>query len=98
MMKRILYIIRIFTLILTILAFIDWYVIPFVLGLKIDRCFYHNNSAPFFIEKLFLDDTAHTDPPFNILNVCLLFIASGVVTSYVVKKKVFNQFINFDSD
>jgi hypothetical protein len=97
-MKRILDIIRVFTLILTILAILDWYIIPLVLGLTVDRCYYHNNPAPFLIRILFLDDTAHTDPPFSFLNVCLLLMTSGVATSFVMKNKLFDQFINWDSD
>jgi hypothetical protein len=95
-MKRTLYIIRVFTLILTILAILDWYIIPFVLGLTVDRCYYHNNYPPFLIRLLFLDDTGHTDPPFSFLNVCLLLLTSAIATSAVVRNKSFDQFINWD--
>lgn len=77
----------IFMVILLLLAYLDWQVIPGLAGIPKDSCYYHNHDASFLIDRLYVDASGHTEPPFSGLNIILL-VGASILASLLLTRKL----------
>ena len=80
----------IFTIILILtLGFIDYKVItplvPLLVPLPEDICYYHLNTPPLWIDLFYLDNTGHIEPPYR-LHVILILLSSVLLGIYAAIK------------
>jgi ABC-type antimicrobial peptide transport system permease subunit len=80
---RVLLIIIFIIVFIFLFGYIDFEIITPLLPLPEDICFYHTNTPPTWIKLFYLDSMEHTEPPFSVLHILILFLISLILGVYV---------------
>jgi len=83
----------IFTVVyLIIIGFIDFNIITPLLPIPEHICYYHENDPPIWIDLFYLDGMGHTEPPYSLLHMSILFLIS-LFAAILTSKRVDNFLI-----